>query len=721
MSRRAIKRYEQVLEAEQQNKAKPDDVSDDGEQAESSRPSPRPSGGQGLFALLGDDEGEAETGSEEEEALEKDPEDGVDEIPAETLIADSEVSSKASAGEFETHAEEECSRENNTQNPQPSNKKKKKKKKRRGKKRQDNHAVDRETDPDWIALNEANAKSVVEAESSVPGWIPSSYFASDDSADVRADAMKIMAAIEAVVLPGNGQNEDSPDVLVVNRWNKVLRVEPRLLNADSELKRLFGSRVIESERRLDETTGASAARRRGRAGGRNHLRRKVSLVSPRENWFAEAPGLVMELDKEATSNNVSGLRYFRYVHEASYARIQDDYRSLVGTHDPNMLVALCSRYPYHVDTLLQLAELYRQMGELDRAAEQIERSLYVLESSWNIAFKPYDGNCRLRFDVLENRSIYVALFRYSQLLTRRGLHRTALEISKLLLNFDPEKDPMGTLMVADSFALLCGEYQWIQDMHSDYDLIPVRYFPNFAASSAIACESMRLGISGISNRGGSERGKKVSRKDANAEALLRSSARQRADTLLVDALLTFPMLLKPLLSAIQDESGLWTEHRLFDEAWYAVGYEDHGVLLRMCRVYAERSKLLWNSTANKQMLVRCARAAGELDTAAGSGRDPETGRFTPAFVSDMSKHKRVAKCRALRAEAGDWLRTSGLYQGLQISDFADSTTNLPAEILAGDGADQAVGAVAPREVTLTESAMEFLQSLLPWREASDAQ
>lgn len=718
MSRRAIKRYEEVLEAEQQNKSEPDDASDDGEQAESNHSTPRPTGSQGLFALLGDNEDEAETGSEQEEALQKDPDYGVDKMPADMLVVDSEMSSKASARELATHAEEEYDRENNTQNAQPSNKKKKKK--RRGKKRQDNHTVDRETDPDWIALNEATANAIVATESSVPGWIPSSYFASDDNEDVKAEAMKIMAAIEAIVLPENGQNEDSPDLLVVNSWSKVLHVEPRLLNADSELKRLFGSRVIESERRMDETTGASAARRRGRAGGRNHLRRKVSLVSPRENWFAEAPGLVMELDEEATNNFASGVRYYRYVHEASYARIQDDYRSLVGTHDPNMLVGLYSRYPYHVDTLLQLAELYRQMGELDRAADQIERSLYVLESSWNIAFKPYDGNCRLRFDVLENRSLYVALFRYSQLLTRRGLHRTALEMSKLLLNLDPENDPMGILMVADSFALLCGEYQWIQDMHSDYHLIPVRYFPNFAASSAVACESMILGISGISNRGGSGKGKKMSRKESN-ESALRRGGTKKADDLLVDALLTFPMLLKPLLSAIQDESGVWTEHRLFDEAWYAVGYEDHGVLLRMCRVYAERSKLLWNSTANKQMLVRCAKAAGELDTAAGTGRDPETGRFTSAFVSDMAKHGRVAKCRALRAEAGEWLRSSGLYQGVQISDFADSTTNLPAEILAGDGADQAVGAVAPREVTLTQSAMEFLQSLLPWREASDAQ
>lgn len=716
MSRRAIKRYEQV-QAEQLVNADSDHAGDGTEEEESTKFSPRPSGGQGLFALLGGDD-EAETGSEQDETLLAHPDDddsGMNGSATSVLPDGSEMGSQAAVANLGDGAEDK--QVDDTQNPKSN--KKKKKKKRRGKKRQETGTTDRETDPDWIALNEASANNSVEKASSTPGWIPSSYFASDDSEEVKAEAETIMAAIEAIVLGDSAEHDRAPDVAALNSVSKLLHVEPRLLNADSELKRLFGSRVVESERRVDEATGTAAGRRRGRGGGRSHFRRKVSLVSPRENWFAEAPGLVMELDSEATNEDISGLRYFRYVHESSYARIQDEYRVIVGTHDPNMLVELCSSYPYHVDTLLQLAELYRQMGELDRAAEQIERCLYVLESSWNLAFKPYDGNCRLKFDRVENRSIYVALFRYSQLLTRRGLHRTALEISKLLLNFDPTNDPMGVLMLADSFALLCGEFQWIQDMRSEFTSIPLRYFPNFAASSAVACESMRQGIGGTSNRSGSGKGKKNPKSTSNDSSSTNQS--QMPDDLLIDALLTFPMLLRPLLSAMQDESGVWTEHRLFDEAWYNVGYEDHGVLLRMCRVYAERSKLLWNSTSNKQMLVRCARAAGELDTAAGTGKDPVTGHLTSAIVSDATEHERVAKCRALRAEAGEWLKNSGLYQGVQISDFTDSTTNLPAEILAGDGADQAVGAVAPREVTMTQGAMEFLQSLLPWREASDAQ
>lgn len=701
MSRRAIKRYEQELESEKVGDSESSlEVAINKNSAQSTDVSPLPGGHQALFALLGEEEDDtSDSGPEENEVI--------------GLTANNQESGVSKLNDKATAESIPSNNNNLVKDSDESKGGKKKKRKKKGKNR---HAKDHETDPDWIALNEADS-NLEEKEDRTPGWIPASYFTEEDSEDVKAEAVRIMASIEAVVLserqqnPGQESNND--------RLKKVLHVEPRLLNADAELKRLFGSRVIESERRAEEAGNNSISRQRGRAGGRSALRRKVNLVSLRENWYPEAPGLVMELDTKATETDTSGVRYYRYVHEATYARIQDEYRALVSSHDPNLLVELSSRYPYHVDTLLQLAEVYRQMGELDRAAEMVERCLYVLETSWNISFKPYDGNCRLCFDVLENRALYVALFRYSQLLTRRGLHRTALEISKLLLNLDSERDPMGMLMLADSFALLSGEYRWIQDMRTYYAPIPVQYFPNFSASSALAAENVRLGISGISNRGRTGKTRVGGRQGPRHEESHVDT--NKGDELLTDALLTFPMLLRPLLSAIQDDSGVWTEHRLFDEAWYGAGVNDNGVLTRMSRVYAERSKLLWNSTSNKQLLLRCARAAGELDTAAGTGVDPNTGHLSPVFVKNVSEHSRAARCRALRAEAGEWLRTSGLYHALQISDFADSTTNLPAELLAGEGGDRTVGAPAPRNVTLAESAMEFLQSLLPWRETPDIQ
>lgn len=596
-------------------------------------------------------------------------------------------------------------------------KKKKKKKKRKAPLNHTSQSDATANDPDWIALNEFQSQLDEESKRDDVNTIaiPSSCFNSDDDDAIRKEAQSIMSMIEAMAFPATEEN-----VLAfadATTTCEALHVQPKLLNADAELKRLFGARAIDMERRDEEAAADINGRRRGsRAMARHTPRRRISLVQPRDTWIDHAPGLTLTLDVKATEEAGSDVRYFRYTHEPSYAHIQEEYRVVVNTHNPDNLVALASRHPYHVDTLLQLAELYRQMGELDRAAEQIERCLYILEGAWIVSFKPFDGTCRLNFDVLENRSMYVSLFRYSQLLTRRGLHRTALEISKLLLNLDPEKDPMGMLMLADSYALLSGEYKWVQLMAKTFKHIPIQYFPNFAVSCAVAEESIRLGMTGISNRGTSSKGRK-GKSDAEEQSEMTA---EDVKEMLTDAILTFPMVVKHLLNAVEHSSPVWTESRLFEEGWYTAGYVDMRVLSRMCRVYAERSKLLWNSSHNKELLVECARNAGRLDEEAGMGMDQKTGRLSSEFVKDEIAHGRVAKCRALRIESAQWLRLNGLYQHVQIADFSDSTTNLPAEVLVGDEGVQPIGAPQLREISLARGALEFFQSLLPWRDARDA-
>lgn len=705
MSRRAIRRYEQLADGEHSTTENSISSADENETLHSPPVENQP---QSLFALLGNDSETASDGEEEDQPNLTDNE----------KVLPQNVNSEGENPKTDVPNKDDSPFNSSTETDVFKKKKKKKKRKPRKRIEQTDKPVD---DPDWIALNEFQAKRESELVSESGSVIPASYFNNDDDVNIRQEAQAIMVAIERIAFPDASQEQISllSEAVVTC---KAMHVEPKLLNADSELKRLFGSRVIDMERRDTESSAAASGRRRdARANPRHALRRRISLVSPRDTWIAHAPGLIMDFDPESTEAADDGVKYFRYAHESSYARIQDEYRASVSTHDPNLLVQLISHHPYHVDTLLQLAELQRQMGELDRAAEQVERSLYILEGAWSVSFKPFDGSCRLNFDVLENRSLYIALFRYSQLLTRRGLHRTALEISKLLLNLDPKNDPMGMLMLADSYALLSGEYKWVQDMRDTYNTIPIQYFPNFAASAAIAMESIRLDNSGPEHRPNSSKGKKGKPETGHKTEEKRNEISEEVvKDMLVDAILTFPMIVKPLLNAISSSSTVWTEFRLFEDGWFGAGYADMRVLTRMARVYAERSKSLWNSNHNTELLINCARAAGRLDESAGMGKDERTGQLTSAFVKDEVEHSRVAHCRALRMEAADWLRSSGLYRNVQIADFADSTTNLPAEILAGDEGTQAVGAPVQREVTLARGALEFFQSLLPWREPQDA-
>ena len=715
MSRRAVKRYEEALEAEKLRQA--EEEQSDSEEDGSHSLAQTPPGRQNLFALLGADnssdtsEDRTDSESENNSSAEVNGETVNAAIQQNKYVAEapeeSTLDSKVSVRENDVLPADDSTLFNPqiqaAEGPVMKDESQNKKKRRRRKKRNDNPA-DRENDPDWAALNE-NDDAKDFAETQKLSLISDEYFCDEDGSDVREEAQRIMAIIEEKVI-----TEIQEELQLTST---IIQVEPRLLNADTELKRMFGSRAVDSSGQ-GEDAPTGGRRRRGRAlaiSKRNQPKRRVTLVTPREIWAGPAPGLVMVVDDDSPPSTVYGVKYFRYHYEAGYKRVQDQYRQFVEMNDPNLLVDLCSHHPYHVDSLLQLAELQRQMGELERAASYVERALYVLECAWNISFKPYDGQCRLRFDVIENRSLYVALFRYSQLLTRRGLHRTALEICKLLLNLNPEEDPMGVLLIIDSLALLSGENEWICQMRHNYSRIPLELFPNFVVSDALAKEALRVAAST------STRGKGTSKNKENKDQVTTDEV---ADNALIEALLTYPMVLRPLLTAIQDTSDVWTEHRLFDEAWYGDGMQGCGTLSRVSRVYAERSKSMWSVDSHKAWLIRCARKAGELDTAAGMGLNPDTGRLSSAIVSDEDRHSLVARCRTQRAEAGRWFSHSGLYQKVQIADFTDSAVNIPAELLGADATDHPVGAPPPRDVGIAQSALEFIQSLLPWRDVRDA-
>lgn len=85
--------------------------------------------------------------------------------------------------------------------------------------------------------------------------------------------------------PANGKsklkNTRTQDSLVKRCTPSILQVDPKYLNADNELRRIFGSKVVNSFEKSNQT-GSSRQTRSGRRAGHNP--RKTILVSPSENW-----------------------------------------------------------------------------------------------------------------------------------------------------------------------------------------------------------------------------------------------------------------------------------------------------------------------------------------------------------------------------------------------------------------------------------------------------
>lgn len=693
MSRRAVKRYEEALATEKRASRIAVDADgntlDGRDQSDEQSASTVVGGPVNMFgALLGGDEGDEDDDDDREEQ----------EVTVPVVKERPQVSHHPNGGG--------------------------KRRRKKGKKKAKQH-----DDEDWYVGDTAVAAGTKASEEvdaidllRDPAYIPDSCFGPDDDEELRASAREVLQQVIEIAHP-DGVIPDALEALAqISR--ELVSVNPTMLSADTELKRLFGARVVEHER-VAEGVEEAQQRRRQRGAVPRTKRPGGHLVQPRDNWWRSAPGLEMMPDDTANtlvkSHGVEGeenVRYFRYHYERRYQLLQHDYEAVVMTHNPSLLVDLVSRAPYHVDTLLQLGEVHRQMGELDRAGELVERALYVLEARWTRSFKPFKGDCRLRYAVPENRSIFLALFRHVQLLTRRGLHRTALEAAKLYLNLDPPFDPHGALMMVDSLALMSGEFGWVRAMQRDYAPCSLELFPNFALSAALAAH---LQEEAAANGNGKKTGGKKKKKqtDDNTQYVavddeVSMSPLQK----MTNCLLSFPMLLEPLLAATGEETDVCDKYDLFKDSASSED-DDVLVLLRIARIYAETSKSVWNGSA-RALLKDAAVCAG---AAAAGGRGSEGLEM-------------AADRRQLLVDSARFFRLSGAYDNLQIADFGGSATNVPVELMAPEEhapeafvpqvqqqAEPAAGGVErvapppPPEVTpvsTRQAAVEFFRSLMPW-------
>jgi hypothetical protein len=99
------------------------------------------------------------------------------------------------------------------------------------------------------------------------------------------------------------------------------------------------------------------------------------------------------------------VQMFAYEHSPSYQSVQRMFLAAVESLNPDNVVAVINAHPYHIDALLQLAELCRMSEDLQMAADLVERALYALECAFHPLFSLAQGNCRLDYRRQENRFV----------------------------------------------------------------------------------------------------------------------------------------------------------------------------------------------------------------------------------------------------------------------------------------------------------------------------
>ncbi|XP_053971993.1 transcription factor 25 [Hylaeus volcanicus] len=254
----------------------------------------------------------------------------------------------------------------------------------------------------------------------------------------------------------------------------ILMVQHKHLNPYNELKRIFGSKTVQAEQ--------NNRRNRGRS---SHLKR-TWLISTRDNWSPiNKSGLSMSLDHDVKSAN--NVQYFLYEHSPSYRQVQLKFLEAVESLNPENIVNIINAHSYHVDALLQLAELCELNENLALAAEFTEKALYCLECAFHPLFNLTTAACRLDYRKQQNRALFITLFKHLNFVGGRACYRTSLEFCKLLLSLDPEGDPLAVILSLDFYALRAKEYEWFIEFCNHWDgARNLTQLPNIAYSLALA-------------------------------------------------------------------------------------------------------------------------------------------------------------------------------------------------------------------------------------------
>ena len=237
-------------------------------------------------------------------------------------------------------------------------------------------------------------------------------------------------------LGGQNASVTSPNLLSNTpvsspRIRILLSVDTNHLDADAELKRFFGAKVVASAEVKPQVRGA-------RAQNPHHaLHRQFArggiLAKPKPNWPPAAfskSGLSMSLVEALPGETV-----WTFEHSRSYKEVTHMYLEAVSSMDPNQMMAMLHVHPYHVETLLGLSDMASQQGDPGMAQDFLDRALYAFEKAFAPNFNIQNGNVRLDFSRIESRGFYRALEKRINSMSRRGTWRTLFEHCKLLYSY----------------------------------------------------------------------------------------------------------------------------------------------------------------------------------------------------------------------------------------------------------------------------------------------
>lgn len=260
----------------------------------------------------------------------------------------------------------------------------------------------------------------------------------------------------------------------------LLGVNNQYLKVANEMRNLFGRTAADpqddaggtvprggrrrqrgAQQQIDLETALRGHHAPGKGLPELTLRRNI-FIQGKEEWpRATTGGLTMEIVDDLSA--IDGTIEFRFAHDQAYEAVQNQFRMFVEMGDPQNLIGLLQRNPYHISLLLQVSKIAKDQSDHSLYNDLIERALFTFARASTSLFstKLSQGKARLDFARPENRELWLAGYHYIRSLTMKGTYRTAFEWAKLLMSLDPEDDPYCMHLMLHHLALRAHEFEWL--------------------------------------------------------------------------------------------------------------------------------------------------------------------------------------------------------------------------------------------------------------------
>ncbi|EGC35534.1 hypothetical protein DICPUDRAFT_152155 [Dictyostelium purpureum] len=463
----------------------------------------------------------------------------------------------------------------------------------------------------------------------------------------------------------------------LKEFNSLFKINQTLLNPDNELKKLFGcnSSDIKGQKK--------------KVNNPHHNRKKNYLfVTPKPEWPDVIGLMIMEIDKDNTTTTTTttasptlksanksnksntattgnnDVTYFKVKWGQTYSEIQEAFYGALATHDPMNIVAVLRLNPYHIDSLLQLGQVCLQTAEYQQASDFVEMAVFAFESIWHHLFNPLNGNCRFEYKHDQNKSCFLSIFRYIQILGRRGCPRTALEFCKILLTMD-WSDPLFIRLIIDYYSIKSKQYQFLLDLYTKVKSVTpttssLALLPNFTYSVALSKfylekqqkNQLKQKQQNNSDDEEEERPSKQEQQKTKVES---------SDELLQKALISFPMLLKPLLEKLKVSLTIAKNGKTvcFENDKFFTEDPLEKRIDHLISLYVERSYQLWQPNEIQEWLKKNA----EIVLEKVSNKDPLVEKLTKTIRDEYETVNQQ------------------VFEHLLLSEYSDAIQRLPPDIV----------------------------------------